>query len=201
MSPPRILFLPGAGADPDFWRPTAERLPADWDKTRLGWPGLGDQPPQAGIEGLDDLVGLVEQQMGAEPVDLVAQSMGGLVAMTVLLRNPGRVRRLVLTTTSAGVPMARLGAADWRDGYFKEHPQAAAWLRDLDVDLSARLAEVVQPALLIFGTADPISPPSVGEYLLARLPDARLQVIEGGEHDLAFSRADEVAALIVGHLA
>src|SRR6202000_2380728 len=27
----RLLFLPGAGADPAFWRPLGDRLPASWD--------------------------------------------------------------------------------------------------------------------------------------------------------------------------
>ncbi len=200
MSRPRVLFLPGAGADPDFWRPVAERLPTDWETIRPAWPGLGDQPPQAGVDGLDALADLVEGQMGEAPVDLVAQSMGGLVAMTVLLRRPEQVRRLVLTVTSAGAPMARLGAIDWRADYYRAYPTAATWLRDLDIDLSDHLDQVTQPVLLIFGTADPISPPSVGEYLLGRLPDARLQLIEGGGHDLAHARADEVAALIEAHL-
>ena len=26
----RLLFLPGAGADPAFWRPLGDRLPASW---------------------------------------------------------------------------------------------------------------------------------------------------------------------------
>jgi len=35
----KILFLPGAGGSPAFWRPVADRLPAGWTKVHFGWPG------------------------------------------------------------------------------------------------------------------------------------------------------------------
>ena len=110
----RLLFLPGAGADPAFWRPLGDRLPASWDKHYFGWPGLGDQPPDPSVNSIDDLVALVEAELWPEPVDLLAQSMGGVVALSVALRNPGQVRRMVLTATSGGVDVADLTAFDWR---------------------------------------------------------------------------------------
>ena len=63
----RVLFLPGAGADPNFWRPVGDLLPAQWDKVYFGWPGLGHQPPHPDINGLEDLVRLVEAEIGAGP--------------------------------------------------------------------------------------------------------------------------------------
>jgi hypothetical protein len=57
----KILFLPGSGASPDFWKPVGTRLPQAWPKEYFGWPGLGDQPHDPAIRGMDDLVGLVEQ--------------------------------------------------------------------------------------------------------------------------------------------
>jgi pimeloyl-ACP methyl ester carboxylesterase len=197
----RLFFLPGAGADPDFWRPVGDRLALASDKVYFGWPGLGHQPPHPGIGKLDDLVALVEAKLDEGPVDLLAQSIGGLIAMLVTLRHPGKIRRLVLSVTSAGAPMARLGAADWRESYNREYPGAAPWLRDVDADLSAELPRVTQPVLLLWGDSDPISPLSVGEYLRARLPKARLHIVRGGGHDLVEVRAEEVAPVIQRHLA
>jgi pimeloyl-ACP methyl ester carboxylesterase len=197
---PRLVFLPGAGADPNFWRPVGERLPAHWDKVYLGWPGLGDQPACPGVEGLEGAVGLVEAQMAEGPVDLLAQSMGGLIAMLTVLRNPARVRRIVLSVTSGGLDMESFGAADWRESYHRSHPQAADWITTVRVDLSARLPTVSQPTLLLWGDADPISPVAVGERLRDLLPDARLHVVAGGEHDVVNARAAEVAPLIQAHL-
>jgi pimeloyl-ACP methyl ester carboxylesterase len=198
---PSLIFLPGVGADPNFWRPVGERLPAAWRKTYLGWPGLGDQPADPAINRFEDLAGLVEAELGDEPADLVAQSMGGALALMVALRHPDRVRRLVLTVTSGGLDMTGLGAADWRDNYRRLHPGVAAWVTDARPDLAGDLARVKQPALLIWGDADPISPVAVGERLRGRLVDAKLQIIAGGEHDLALTRSAEVAPLIEAHLA
>ena len=122
----RILFLPGAGASPDFWKPVGDRLPKAWPKEYFGWPGLGDQPHDPAIKGIDDLVHLVGARMD-EPVDLVAQSMGGVIATRLALERPGRVRRLVLTVTSGGVNMTKHGAADWQADYRRSFPRAAGW--------------------------------------------------------------------------
>ena len=54
----RILFLPGAGGSPDFWKPVSALLPADWSKEYFGWPGLGHQPHDPSIKSIDDLKGL-----------------------------------------------------------------------------------------------------------------------------------------------
>src|SRR5829696_3351243 len=49
----------GAGASPDFWKPVGALLPPDWSKEYFGWPGLGDEPPDPAVNGMDDLVRLV----------------------------------------------------------------------------------------------------------------------------------------------
>jgi pimeloyl-ACP methyl ester carboxylesterase len=197
---PRLLFLPGAGADPGFWRPAGDLLPTHWRKTYFGWPGLGDQPAAPDVNSLEDLVRLVEAELGDEPVDLLAQSMGGLIAMMLVLRHPLKIRRLVLSVTSAGAPMARLGAAEWRERYHRNYPNAAPWVRDVHADLSDQLWRVTQPVLLLWGDVDPISPVSVGEHLRDLFPNARLHVVRGGDHDIARDRADEAASLIKRHL-
>jgi len=197
---PRLFFLPGAGADPGFWQPVGERLPADWEKTYFGWPGLGRQPPAPEVNSLEDLVVLVEARLDDRPVDLIAQSMGGLIAMLVTLRHPEKVRRLVLSVTSAGVHMPSFGAADWRSAYHRNHPGATPWVREVYADLSADLPRVTQPVLLLWGDADAISPVAVGEHLGALLPHSRLYVARTADHDLVHDRADEVAPLIREHL-
>ena len=108
-----VFFLPGTGASPEFWKPVGSRLPAAWPKHYFGWPGLSAQPPDPSMKSYDDLVRLVEAKLD-RPVDLVAQSMGGLIAVRVALAHPSLVRRLVLTATSGGVDVSAFGAADWR---------------------------------------------------------------------------------------
>jgi pimeloyl-ACP methyl ester carboxylesterase len=68
------------------------------------------------VNGIDDLVAMVLDHMD-EPVNIVAQSMGGLVAVKAALVAPEKLSRLVLAVTSAGVPVADLGGSNWRSDY------------------------------------------------------------------------------------
>lgn len=197
MSP--VLFLPGAGGGAAFWRPVAGRLDLDRPTRFLAWPGLGNEPPSPDVRGLDDLVALTLAAM-TEPSDLVAQSMGGLVAIKAALAAPDRVRRLVLTGTSGGVPVADLGGADWRPNYRAQFPNAAAWIAEAREDLSARIPTIRAPVLLLWGDRDAISPVAVGERLAALLPHASLEVVPGGDHDFPVTHAAAIAPLIRRHL-
>ncbi|MGQ3676291.1 alpha/beta fold hydrolase [Xanthobacter sp. TB0139] len=203
----KILFLPGAGGSAGFWCPVAERLaerqnhPAlSASAVFLSWPGLGAEPTEPQIQGLDDLVSRTCAHMD-KPVDLVAQSMGGLVALKAALKRPHLVRRMVLVATSGGVPAADLGGADWRSDYYTAFPHAARWIGEAHEDISPQLGKITMPVLLLWGNADPISPPAIGQRLQHLLPNARLHVISGGDHDLAQTHAGPVAALIGAHLA
>lgn len=195
-----LLFLPGAGGSAAFWRPVAEAMPGGGDRRFLAWPGLGVEPADPAVAGLDDLVRLVLAEMD-RPCDLVAQSMGGLVAIKTALAAPGRVRRLVLTATSGGVPVRDLGGQDWSADYRRDFPRAAPWITQVREDLSAQIGTIRAPVLLIWGDQDPISPVAVGERLASLLPDATLRVVRGGAHDVARTHPAKVAALIATHLA
>lgn len=195
----KVLFLPGAGGSPDFWRPVADLLPDRWHKVLFGWPGLGDQPHDPAIKDADDLVRLVEAEVKG-PVDLVAQSMGGVIAARIALARPAMVRRLVLAVTSAGVNMAHFGASDWRPDYRKQFPKAAGWIVERSAAAELPVERIDTPTLLIWGGADPISPVAVGQHLERRMPNARLHVVPDGGHSLASDKAEPVAALIAQHL-
>lgn len=196
----RVLFLPGASGDGRFWRPVAERLPAAWDKTFFDWPGLGPIPARPDVAGLADLARLVLERAGAGPVDLVAQSMGGVVAMMALLTRPASIRRLVLTATSAGIDIAPFAPEDWRPEYAQEFPGAASWILTERPDLSARLPSVTAPTLLVWSDADPICPLGVGRRLAELLPRAELIVVPGVDHMFARDHPESVAPHVLHHL-
>lgn len=195
----KILFLPGAGGSPEFWRPVASLLLDECDKVLFGWPSLGDQPHDPAINSIDDLVRLVEVKIDG-PVDLVAQSMGGVIAARIALNRSIAVRRLVLAVTSAGVNMTQFGASDWRADYRSQFPQAADWIMQHRATAELPVELIEAPTLLIWGDADPISPVTVGLHLESRMPNAKLHVVPGGDHSVASNQAEVVAALIAQHL-
>ncbi|GGR06526.1 alpha/beta fold hydrolase [Deinococcus ruber] len=192
----RTLFLPGAGGSATFWKPVADRTRLE--HVLLAWPGLGNEPAHSDVRGLDDLVLMVLRHM-TQPVNIVAQSMGGLVALRAALAAPTMVRRLVLAATSGGVPVADLGGSAWQSEYYRTYPDAAPWIGTITEDLSSQLRFVAAPTLLLWGDHDPISPVAVGERLHTLLPRAALRVIPGADHDLAQQHAELVASLIVQH--
>jgi pimeloyl-ACP methyl ester carboxylesterase len=74
------------------------------------------------------------------------------------------------------------------------------WFETARVDLTERLPTIGVPVLLLWGSADPISPVAVGERLRELIPDCELVVVDGGNHDLIFERADDVIVSIRRHL-
>jgi pimeloyl-ACP methyl ester carboxylesterase len=196
----RVFFLPGVGGDPRFWQPVGDLL-SQFQQVHFGWPGLGNTPADPDVNSYEDLVRLVVARFDGRPVDLVAQSMGGALALAIAVRYPDIVRRLVLTVTAGGMDISKLGATDWRPGYRQEFPQVADWVMDQRPDVSDLFRDVRQPTLLLWGDDDPISPVAVGEYLQTQLPDARLYVVKGGQHDLARTHAAEIGPMIRDFLA
>jgi pimeloyl-ACP methyl ester carboxylesterase len=136
------LFLPGSSADPAFWDPVRARLPQARRGAAVGWPGAGEQPPDPDVGSYADLPGVVAAaalRAGAgAPVDLVAQSMGGWVAVALAAARPELVRRLVLAGTSGGLDVAALGGADWRPEYRVAYPDAQPWVHARAPDLRRR---------------------------------------------------------------
>ena len=116
---PVLLLHPWFGCRA-FWDPTCDLLGAaayavDWYSV-----GEGDWTPWASPEGLARATITLLDVLGHERVDVVGNSVGGIVAQLLAARHGNRVRRLVLVGTGAslhGRPtrFGRLVSA-WLDG-------------------------------------------------------------------------------------
>jgi pimeloyl-ACP methyl ester carboxylesterase len=198
--PSTLFFLPGALGRTGFWQPAADLLRCPAPQVHVTWPGFGGVPREPAIHGIDDLASRLLARID-RPSALIAQSMGGVVAMLVALRKPELVTHLVLSVTSGGMRMDAFDAEDWRPATRAAHPDLPDWFTSYHEDLTPRLAALSIPTLLLWGDADPISPVRAGERLASVLPRAELHVIPGGGHDLACAFASQVAPLIDRHLA
>ena len=200
MAEESLMFLPGASGNAQFWKPVGAKLRHPGPRRFVAWPGFGGVPAEPDVNGIDDLVARVVRDIRG-PVALLAQSMGGIIAVRAALEKPGLVRHLVLSVTSGGIDVASLGAEDWRPRFRESHLAPPSWFTDERREYTEQLRTIAIPALLLWGDADPISPVAVGRRLAQLLPNAELVVFKGGTHDLVQDRADEVATHIDRHLA
>ncbi len=199
QSMPQLIFLPGASGSTTFWHPLIEKLPQHYQTKIIGYPGFGDTPESLEVKSFNDLTNYVVDQINEESV-IVAQSMGGIFAIAAALQKTHLVQGLVLIATSGGIDLTKFEVADWREAYSKEFLNYPEWFITTKVNYEQRLAEIAQKVLLIWGDQDPISPVSVGEYLHAKLPNAYLEVIADGQHDLANQHAKQVAVCVLDYL-
>jgi len=193
---PELVFLPGAGGSAAFWRPVAAKLAELGPVHLFGWPGFGDVPADPGIHSLDDLFQWFLRRLPKGPSHVIAQSMGGILAVRLALEHPDRVASLVLVATSGGVNLRRFGAADWRPDYVSELPRVPRWFVKDRTDFTDRLGEIRVPTLLVWSDSDALSPLAVSHFLAERIPNAHEVTVSGGSHAFANERSVEVAALI-----
>jgi len=145
------------------------------------------------------LAGRIEEL--GPPVDLAGHSLGALVSVRVAALRPELVRRLVLISPpGVGPPRSPLTYA-WPLGRtmlgsrpsflvrltydgLRAGPRnlARGGLHVARADVTAELAAVTAPTLLVWGARDGVVPIEEASIWLERMPDARLIVIPGAGH-------------------
>ncbi|GAB7192422.1 hypothetical protein NUM3379_31310 [Kineococcus sp. NUM-3379] len=181
-------------------------------------PGSGrSAPPPRPLRLDEQAAALVSwlDAVGLRRVVLVGHSYGGQLAVATALRAPDRVERLVLAGATrdpaAPTPLRqalRLLADARRErpgilllallDYLRTGPRRMlAVLRHvLGQPEELQLAAVGVPALVAWGTRDPVSPEPWARRLVSLLPDGRLAVVPGGTHGMVFSQPDAFWAAV-----
>lgn len=70
----------------------------------------------------------------------------------------------------------------------------------LSSDRSARVAEIRAPTLVVHGDRDPLIPVNNGRALAARIPTARLAILPGHGHLLAWEAPDALSGMVLDFL-
>lgn len=157
-----VLFIHAGIADSRMWEPQAAAFVDRFDMIRPDQRGFGDtELPPGPYSGLDDLVALLDH-LKLERAHVVGCSMGGTLALDLVLEHPRRVEKLVLIAT--GISGSNLGASDtalfaeieeadkagdmdavnraevrlWVDGPRRREGSAPAALRQLVLDMNGR---------------------------------------------------------------
>ena len=134
----------------------------------------------------------VEMAADATPTELAAELVPYLVPDPL---TPGSAREHVHESVG-DIGRHELDAVPGAEASLVAALQAsvAQGTRGLALDVAAQLqpgvdlAAVRAPVRTFHGTLDPVSPPEVGAWLVARLPDAVLDRVPGGGHHLLFPR-------------
>ena len=225
---PPLVFVHGLADQGGSWF----RMVSDFDDRRVivvDLPGHGESPSRGG-EVLDDaalgrLFEVFDAAATDEPLTLVANSLGGWVAMEYALAHPANVKRLILAN-SAGIehdidplllmPTTRDEARRTVSTIFGdatppmpgfvldqiiersgESVIANSWDRQDDADfLDDRLSQLHTPTTLVWGSADLIFDLDYARRLDARLPDSSLSVIDGCGHSPQVGCPDEFSAQV-----
>jgi pimeloyl-[acyl-carrier protein] methyl ester esterase len=84
--------------------------------------------------------------------------------------------------------------------FSRGEPELAALQSGLDIlrdcDLREALPQIPQPALVIAGERDTLTPPDASRHLAERMPQARLALVEGAAHAPFLSHPDRFVACI-----
>lgn len=208
-----IIFVPGAGSNPDAWAEQIADLPA-WNAQAVDCTAFDSIPRMASH--------VLTQTEGR--FILCGTSMGGYVALEVVRQAPERVAKLILANTNARADTAErramrleeiaAGAEAFvaqrqHDDYFANF-LAAASLRDralvarlrkiaLEVGFAAYvrhqhacmnraaslalLPQLTMPVCLIGGAEDRVTPPEQQYEIAAALPQANLHILPDCGHN------------------
>lgn len=197
--PSKLIFLPGASGDTEFWRPAAALIDHPAERVFIGWPGIGPTPAEEGVAGISDFVAKTVAEID-QPTALIAQSMGGVVAILAARQRPQFVTHLALAALSGGIDTSGLGAHDWRPPKHEMTEGLQHAFASYGENLEPALKELTTKILLLWGIDDPISPITVGRRVASLCHGSELHLVQGGGHTFASTCAAQVAPLINAYL-
>jgi pimeloyl-ACP methyl ester carboxylesterase len=232
-SGPPLVLVHGAGGSADLWHPQLDGLA---DVARVVAPDLPGHGPLGGrgkpsVQAYAEWLEAFLAELGAGPLVLGGQSMGGAIAQTIALARPERLAGLVLVGTGA-----RLRVLPRIVELLRHEPrEAQSLIRDLSFaagaprectepvervlrrvaplvtlgdflacdrfDVLDRLAGIRTPTLVLVGSEDRLTPPKYGRFLAETIPGARLLEIAGAGHFAQLEQPVRVNAAIREFLA
>lgn len=220
---PSLLFIHGAGGDGLVWDAQAGFFSSRHPAYRLDLPGhgLSSGDGEDEIPAYADWVhSLIETGLPKHDWVLAGHSMGGAVALQLVLDHPAHLKGIVLVATGAklGVLPAIMQMLESNPQGFLETIDLAAYcsgtpaevremasrsilncppqvtLKDFKAcnrfDLRTRLHEIALPCLIVCGEKDRLTPVKHSEYLHQNLRSSTLVLIPDAGHMVMAEKPD-----------
>lgn len=221
-----VIFCHGSGGSHRRWlfqlqglqniaRPLAVDLPGH---------GLSQGSPFDNIAGYREWLHNFTAALNLESFVLAGHSMGGAVALDYALHYPGKLSGLVLVGTGARLRVHPAIMNSFREGKMPpgignypdvpdgpselseaekrkaQQSDPAVYLADFTAcdrfDVMTGLSRIEQPALVICGSEDQMTPLKYSRYLEQHLPRARMVEVAGAGHMVMLEAPKEVNAAI-----
>ncbi len=174
---PAVVFAHGLGGNHlSWWQQVAHFAPS---RTCVVFAHRGF-PPSSPVSGktapdayADDLAALIEE-LKLNDVALVGQSMGGWTCLDYALREPKRVRALVMASTSGAVDFSQL-----------KNPEVDEWSRRAPAELANLQSRAIHPAAgermareqpafaMLYGQISDLAPASFREEVREKIRQQR----------------------------
>lgn len=217
LSLPPVVMVHGVIISGTYFKPVANAMDARYTTYIPDLPGVG-RPQSATRWTLPHLTAHLAGWMdwhGITGAVVVGNSFGCQIATLLATTRPDLVGALVLIAPTLDPAIASIPEvigksalvfprehlsiwATWIPDFFKTGPirsllMVKQMFRD---DQPARLGDIGQPATVIGGAWDTISPPAWIEYMAAGIPQGEAVVIAGAPHALNYSRPHDLVAAI-----
>jgi 3-oxoadipate enol-lactonase len=176
---PAVVFAHGLGGNHLSWWQQVAHFAPKYTCVVFAHRGFPPSSPVAGKTApdayADDLAALI-QELELNEVALVAQSMGGWTCLEYALREPKKVRALVMASTSGAVDFSRLKNAEV-DEWSRRAPQELGKLQARGIHPAGgeRMARE-QPAFAqLYGQISELAPAAFREEVRVRIREQRSQ--------------------------
>ncbi|HZA65832.1 MAG TPA: alpha/beta fold hydrolase [Geminicoccaceae bacterium] len=181
-----LVLLHSLLSDRTSFEPLVGRIAGERRLILVNLPGFGASPPAGPALGdyADAIAGVFDDLALPPATDVLGNGLGGFVALNLASRHRARFARMVLV--GSAIAFADAGRATFR---------ALAAL-----DLSAELARIANPTLIVVGAEDQATPPALGRALANRLANATLVELPGLGHCPHIQDPDAFVAAIAPFL-
>jgi pimeloyl-ACP methyl ester carboxylesterase len=182
------------------------------------------------IKRYSDHVAHLLTKLGIKNTVLIGSSMGGLVTLSFCFDHPDMTLALVLIDSGAKIPtderIVKLFEDDCEGttrlaaslGYSKKTPKSVIQealrynlavpkdtvLKDFtatgNFDASSRLHEIKVPTLVVRGSDDILTPPSMTEFLKEGIRGSTVEIIQGAGHSIVVEKPIELSEAITKFL-
>lgn len=218
-----LLFIHGAGGSSFLWRAQFDFFRQEYQIILLDLPGHGGSGGE-GENSIDAYRDFVREFLDIFPlrsVWVIGHSMGGAIAMSLALKDPGRFSGLILVGTGAKLGVAPLifqalegdfeiavkqsvqfsfaknTSRELMDAHIKEMLKTSPKVVINDFracdkfDIREELPGIELPTLIVCGDEDQLTPPRYSEYLRDRIKNSWLNIINGAGHMVAAEKPGE----------